>query len=228
MQHLLLLHGALGSKDQFADLVSGLNKHFTVHTLNFSGHGGAPMPEKFSMEIFANDVLKYLDENKISKINIFGYSMGGYVALYLAKHSPEKIEKIFTLGTKFHWSPEIAAKETKMMDADKIAEKFPAFADTVSKRHAPVNWKIIMNKTAEMMRGLGNKNLLTLADYESIEHILQIGVGDKDTMVTLEETIEVYRKLKNASFIVLPNTQHPIEKIDINRLTFELMNFFKQ
>lgn len=227
MQHLLLLHGAIGAKDQFADLASGLNKDFIVHTLNFSGHGGEPMPEKFSIQTFADDVLKYLKEHKISKVNIFGYSMGGYVALYLAKHYPGKIEKIFTLGTKFHWSSEIAAKETKMMDPDKIEEKFPAFADTVSKRHAPSDWKTILNKTAEMMTALGNKNVLTLPDYESIEHHVQIGIGDKDTMVTLEETIDVYRKLKNANFIVLPNTYHPIEKVNVNQLISESISFFK-
>jgi pimeloyl-ACP methyl ester carboxylesterase len=226
MQHLLLLHGALGSKDQFANLASGLNEHYIVHLLNFSGHGGVPMPEKFSIEIFANDVLKYLEENKISKINIFGYSMGGYVALYLAKHYPEKIEKIFTLGTKFHWSPEIAAKETKMLDAGKITEKIPAFAEALSKRHGPLNWKLVLNKTAEMMNELGNKNILSLPDYKGIENTVQIGIGDNDTMVTLEETLDAYRKLKTAFFIVMPNTQHPIEKVNPERLKMEIRLFF--
>lgn len=227
MQHLLLLHGAIGAKDQLAELASGLNKHFIIHTLNFSGHGGESMPETFSIKTFADDVLKYLEENKISKASIFGYSMGGYVALYLAKHHPGKIEKVFTLGTKFHWSPEIAAKETKMLDAGKIGEKIPAFASTLSKRHAPADWKTVLNKTAEMMTALGNKNVLTLPDYESIEHNVMIGIGDKDTMVTLEETIDVYRKLKNASLIVMPDTQHPIEKADVNRLISESIIFFK-
>src|SRR4029077_13449669 len=101
MQHLLVLHGAIGAKDQLQPLAEKLRSHYIVHTLNFSGHGGETIPATFSIEGFANDVLHYLKQNNIDKINIFGYSMGGYVALYLAKHYPEKVNKAATLATKF-------------------------------------------------------------------------------------------------------------------------------
>jgi esterase/lipase len=226
MQHILLLHGAIGAKDQLQTLAKQLEEQFIVHTLNFRGHGGETMPDAFSIETFAQDVLNFLERKKIEKISIFGYSMGGYVALYLAKHHPKKVEKIFTLATKFLWSPDIAIKETKMLNAEKIAEKIPAFAKTLEERHAPNNWKALLSMTAEMMTALGNKNLLQLNDYENIGHRVMIGIGDKDTMVTLEETIEVYRKLKNGTLIVFPDTQHPIEKVDIERLKNEIISFF--
>ena len=226
MQHLLLLHGAIGAKDQLQPLAEKLKDTFKVHTLSFSGHGGEAMPETFSIEAFAADVLTYLQKNNIGKASLFGYSMGGYVALYLAKHHPAKVEKIFTLATKFLWTPEIAAKETKMLDAEKIAGKIPAFANALEQRHAPNDWKAVLQKTAAMMTELGHNNPLQLSDYEQIEQPVLIGIGDKDTMVTLEETIDVYRKLKNANFIVLPNTQHPIEKVDVERLAREVELFF--
>ena len=119
MKHILLLHGALGSLEQFDKLQTQLSANFIVHTLNFSGHGGQPIPKKgFSIELFANDVLNYLDEKKIPSINIFGYSMGGYVALHLAVHHPERIKSIFTLATKFEWSEESTAREVKMLNAE--------------------------------------------------------------------------------------------------------------
>src|SRR6218665_691823 len=167
MQHMLLLHGAIGAKDQLLPLAEKLSGPFTVHTLSFSGHGGEAMPDAFSMQLFANDVLNYLEKNNIPKISIFGYSMGGYVALYLAKHHPEKVEKIFTLATKFLWTPEIAAKEIKMLDAEKIAEKIPAFAQILEKRHTPNNWKVVLQKTAAMMMEMGASNPLQLSDFEN-------------------------------------------------------------
>ncbi len=226
MQHILLLHGAIGAKDQLQPLAEKLKTDFTVHTISFSGHGGEAMPDIFSMEIFAQDVLNYLQKNNLESISVFGYSMGGYVALYLAKHHPEKIKKVFTLATKFLWTPEIAAKELKMLDAEKIAAKIPAFAAMLEKRHQPNDWKMVLNKTAEMMTELGNHNPLQLGDYENIGQAIMISIGDKDTMVTLEETIDVYRQLKNANFMVLPETQHPIEKVDVERLAGELKLFF--
>ncbi|MGZ4055265.1 MAG: alpha/beta fold hydrolase [Bacteroidia bacterium] len=226
MKHLLLLHGAVGAKDQLSTLKVNLATNFIVHTMNFSGHGGTTMPEKFSIETFANDVLDYIKENDIQKINIFGYSMGGYAAMFLAKHHPEKVNKIFTLATKFLWSPEIAEKEIKMLDAKKIEEKIPAFAKALSNRHLPNDWKTVLQKTSDMMIDLGKNNPLNLSDYAAIEQPVLVGVGDKDAMVTLEETIDVYRKLKNANLIVLPDTQHPIEKVNVKRLSNEINLFF--
>lgn len=226
MQHLLLLHGAIGAKDQLEELANQLKEKYIVHTLNFSGHGGESISNEFSIEQFSKDVLNYLSKNKIDTINIFGYSMGGYVALYLAKFHQQKVNKVFTLATKFLWTPEIAQREIKMLDANKIEEKIPAFAKQLEKRHSPADWKWLLQKTAEMMIALGNNNPLSLNDYKTITQSVQIGIGDKDTMVSLEETIDVYRHLPNARFIVFPNTQHPIEKVDLNRLKNEIQLFF--
>ena len=226
MQHILLLHGAIGAKEQLMPLADKLKSSYIVHTLNFSGHGGKPMPTHFSIEVFANDVLNYLDKNKIDKINIFGYSMGGYVAMYLAKNQPTRINKIMTLATKFDWTEEIAEKEIKMLNPEKIKERLPEFAKMLEERNKPNDWILALKSTAEMMISLGKNNTLQLSDYETIEHQTLISIGDKDSMVTLEETIAVYRQLKNANFVILPNTQHPIEKVELERLSKEIELFF--
>ena len=226
MKSILLLHGAIGSKDQLIPLTEQLKSNFDVHTINFSGHGGAAMPEIFSIKIFANDVLNYLKQNNIEKINIFGYSMGGYVALYLAKHYPDKVEKVFTLATKFEWTPEISQKEIKMLDAGKIAEKIPAFAQTLQKRHQPNDWKALLKKTADMMITLGNTNIMKLPDFASITIPVIISVGENDNMVTLAETKNVCQNLKNGHLIVFQNTFHPIERVDVGKLSDELKLFF--
>ncbi len=227
MQKLLLLHGAIGAKDQLIPLAEALKNDYEVHSINFTGHGGEHMPNSFSIELFSNDVLTYLEKNNIQKINIFGYSMGGYVALYLAKYYPNKVEKIFTLATKFEWNPDISQKEIRMLDANKIEEKIPAFAQVLEKRHQPNNWKVLLKKTADMMVALGNKNCLTLQDLTSITIPTKIGVGDNDNMVTLGETKEVAQNLKNSELLILQDTLHPIEKVDLKDLSDEIKTFFK-
>jgi esterase/lipase len=225
-QNLILLHGAIGAKDQLQPLANILSDKFDVHTINFSGHGGEPMPDKFSIDLFAEDVFNYLHQNKIDRINIFGYSMGGYVGCYLAKHYPEKVNKLFTFATKFLWTPEIAKKEILFLDVNKITEKLPAFAKALEQRHSPNDWKIVFQKTADMLVQMGNSCVLSLSDFETLTTPVMIGIGDKDTMVTLEETISVYRKIKDAQLLVMPQTQHPIEKISFERLANEINSFF--
>lgn len=225
MTHLLLLHGALGDKSQLGPLAGSLKDDFKVHTLNFAGHGGATMPLSFTIDGFANDVLTYMDQNEITSAHLFGYSMGGYVALHLAKNHPERVGKIFTLGTKLQWSPEIAQRETRMLDADKIGEKVPAFAAQLANRHKPNDWKEVLKKTAQMMITLGD-SVLDPAFYESIDADVRLAVGDRDTMTSLEETAAAFGKIPGASLLVLPQTPHPIEKVDVSRLKYELIGFF--
>ncbi|RZJ29760.1 MAG: alpha/beta hydrolase, partial [Flavobacterium sp.] len=198
----------------------------SVHLHDFPGHGlGEKKP--FTMDDLVSSLKEEISNLGSGPVNIFGYSMGGFVALYLCRNNPERIGKIFTFATKFEWTPDIAWRETKMLDAEKIEEKIPAFAKQLELRHAPSDWKSVLQKTADMMIGLGNSNPLQLADFASIVHQVRISIGDKDTMVSLDETVAVYRELKNASLLVMPDTQHPIERVDADRLSSEIKEFFK-
>src|SRR5262245_9692322 len=123
MQHIILLHGAIGAKDQLAPLVNELSSDFRVHYFSFTGHGGEPMPEEdFSIELFAKQLLNYLDTSKLEQAHLFGYSMGGYVAMYFARQYPERVIRLITLATKFEWNESIAAREVKMLDPMKLEE----------------------------------------------------------------------------------------------------------
>lgn len=226
MHTILLLHGAIGATDQLSQLQEELTDSFSIITLNFSGHGGSPYAaEAFSIKHFATEVIAFLDNKGIKSIHIFGYSMGGYVAMYLAKHHRERINKIMTLATKFKWDETIAATETKMLNADKIENKLPDFAAALQKRHAPNNWKTVLEKTAAMLVEMGKNNPLKPVDYPVIQQPVLLMLGDRDKMVTLEETVEVYKHLPKAQLSVLPNTAHPIEMVNQAMLAHEIRSF---
>ncbi len=108
---LLLLHGALGSKKQFSNLKPLLEEKFELFQLDFDGHGDGKDTKHFSIELFTENLRAFLFENELKAINIFGYSMGGYVALNLAIKHPELVNKIVTLGTKFDWNLEFLKKK---------------------------------------------------------------------------------------------------------------------
>jgi len=227
MQHLILLHGAIGAKDQLYPLTIPLKHHYTIHTLNFSGHGGNSIPDdRFSIELFAKDVLRYMQQQNIENLSIFGYSMGGYVAMWLAKNYPEKINKLITLATKFYWDEIIATKEIKMLNAEAIEQKIPAFANQLKQRHAPNDWKLVMQKAAEMLMNLGVNNTLKTEEYSSVAPCLLL-LGDCDKMVTLDETVAVYKQLPNAQLGVLPNTPHPIEQVNVDMLFYMMQRFLQ-
>lgn len=226
MQHILLLHGALGSADTLSPLKQELEGKYKIHTFDFSGHGErAALDEPYSMRLFAGDIAVFLEKETIAQTHIFGYSMGGYAALYFALQHPERVSSIFTLATKFAWSPETAVKETKMLDPIKVEEKVPAFAQLLAQRHAPQDWKTVMRKTADMMLHLGNAPVLTPDNLPMLQVPVRVSVGDRDNMVSVEETVWAYQHLPNASLMVLPATRHPLETIPTAKLAAELESF---
>ena len=227
MYPVLLLHGALGSKTQLDSLKAKLlASGFKVYSLNFSGHSGEPFAKTFGIEAFAEDVFNFIEEREINKVNIFGYSMGGYVAAWLALKHPERVNKIVTLGTKFDWDPVSAEKEIKKVNPEKIQEKVPAFARILEGRHAPNDWKDLLNKTGTMMKSLGDSPLLTKNILEKISHDILILLGDHDDMADAAYSKEVASFLPEGEFKVLENTHHPIERTDLDLLSKILENKF--
>ncbi|OWY20253.1 alpha/beta hydrolase [Sphingobacteriales bacterium UPWRP_1] len=225
---VILLHGALGSAEQMQPLANLLSAQYQVFTLNFEGHGGAPLTgEQFAIPGFANQVHEFIAAQCLEKVNIFGYSMGGYVGLYLAKQYPEKVAKVATFATKFRWNPGSAAKEAEMLDAGKIEEKVPQFARKLQQVHGE-QWKQVLELTAAMILNLGAQPDLPIEEIANITVPVLLGLGDSDNMVSLEETGSAYRVLPAGQLMVFPNTPHPFEKVNIQRLATALTDFFGQ
>jgi len=216
-QQILLLHGALGSKNQFTPLIKMLDKNFEVHSLDFSGHGEKEITTSFSMSLFMEDVKSYVKEKDLDKVSIFGYSMGGYVALKLAASGESFIHQIYTLGTKFDWSKASTAMEMKKLNPEKIAEKVPHFANSLEQEHGK-NWKEMVKQTAKMMQRLSEKEQLTEADLNKINTPVKILLGDHDEMVSKKETLWAVEHLENATFIQLENCYHPLQKVPMEQL----------
>ncbi|OKL40888.1 alpha/beta fold hydrolase [Pontibacter flavimaris] len=229
MENLLLLHGALGAATMLQPLKQALQHTYRVHTLDFSGHGGKPLPrEPFTMQLFVQDILDFLEQQQLESTHVFGYSMGGYAALSLALHHPQRIRSIYTLATKFAWSVEAAERETKLLNPERVEEKVPAFAAALAQRHAPQDWKQVMQQTAGMMRQLGQSPILTPDTLPQLQLPVQVAVGDRDNMVTVEETLWAYRLLPNARLQVLPNTRHPLETLPLQDLSQHIGQFISQ
>lgn len=94
---LLLLHGFMGSSNDFIEIIPQLSKNFSCLTVDLPGHGKTRViggDEYYNMPNTATALINLLDNLKIKKCYLFGYSMGGRLALYLAINFPTRFEKI--------------------------------------------------------------------------------------------------------------------------------------
>jgi pimeloyl-ACP methyl ester carboxylesterase len=225
-QKLLILHGAAGSKKRFDSIAKALESKFDVYRMNFSGHGGESMPnEPFSIELFSRDVIKFMNSHELRQVNIFGFSMGGFVGLYLAAHHPERVLKVVTLGTKFNWNKETVRQQVRLLDPATIKEKLPAYAEELKLLHEPNDWEEVIKKTTEMLTDMGRKNPLSEDDLTKLEIPVLIGMGDRDNLVIIEESVYSYRLLKKGQLFIIPDTPHPIHNVNIDSLSREIERF---
>ena len=73
MKPLLLLHGAMGSQDQFDNLVPLLSPYFDLYRFNFSGHGGRPASASFGITTFTEEVIRFMNDHHLRETDIFGF-----------------------------------------------------------------------------------------------------------------------------------------------------------
>ena len=226
---ILFLHGAVASKSQFDELLSMLPINMKADAINFSGHGGKlPALTGYTFQTFANDILEYADANKLDKLNLFGYSMGGYAALYFAKLYPERVNRIFTLNVKFNWDMKSTEKEIAMLNAENMLLKVPGFANNLMMQHGINMWKQVVQQTGDMMQQLASTVMLSDADFKLINCPVLLSVGDRDNTASLEQTLSVYKKLPDAALWVIPKTGHVFEQVDREALRQQLLRFFSE
>lgn len=225
--NLLLLHGALGAAKQMIPLKELLMETYQVHTYDFPGHGGKDFAEHaLTIPILAEHLLDHLKEFHLIGSHVFGYSMGGYAALWLEAQKPGIFSSIMTFGTKFNWTTDIAVKESKLISPEFLELKAANYVSTLIARHFPYDWKRLCTETAHLMQHLA-KHPMTNDELGQIGCPVQISVGDRDNMVTLEESAHTYTALSTASLLVMPNTPHLFEKVPLTHLAQEIKRFIK-
>lgn len=226
---LILLHGALGAADQMLPLKSLLGTGFSqILAPDLVGHGfSAADFQPFSIGRFAEALSAFLEKNGIGEADFFGYSMGGYVALELARARPKMVRRVATLGTKFDWTPESAAQTAATLDPEKWLAKAPTFVEILQKRHSPENWLAVVDRTKKMMAQLGAGQALTTEHLASIHCPVLVTVGSLDTTVSEAESKMAAERLRFGQFLPVLGAKHPFEQVDLAQLAVLLTDFFQ-
>lgn len=96
---LLFLHGLGSSSEDWEYQVPYFAKKFKVITIDFRGFGKSDKPDSgYSIPEFAQDVIDFLNLQKIEQVTLVGVSMGGMVALECAAEFPNRIKSIVAVN----------------------------------------------------------------------------------------------------------------------------------
>ncbi len=99
---LLVLPGAYMTVELMGDLVPALAQHRRVIAVEFQGHGHtADIDRPFSYEAFADDTAALLKHLGIDRADVYGYSLGGGVALQLGLRHPDRVRKLVIASASY-------------------------------------------------------------------------------------------------------------------------------
>ena len=94
---LIILHGLLGSLDNWQGIAKQLGEHFQVFIIDQRNHGRSPHSAEFSYQILVDDVLEFMQQQGIAQAHFIGHSMGGKAAMHLALEHPDKVAKLIVV-----------------------------------------------------------------------------------------------------------------------------------
>ena len=97
----LCLHGFTGSAASWTFLKAYLDNTRLIQ-VSLLGHGRTDSPEsvrRYAMSQQLADLAEILNQLKLHKVNILGYSMGGRIALSFAARYPDRVNKLILEST---------------------------------------------------------------------------------------------------------------------------------
>jgi len=206
---LLLLHGGLFNIDlQFGEVLPGLAQGRQVIAADFQAHGRTgDIDRPLTTADLASDVVGMLQHLGIAKVDVFGFSVGGAVALYLAIKHPDLVRRAIVSSVAFH--PDGDRQENTEavgeMTVDMIAGT-PMEQDYLAKSPNPDKLQDLLNKLGTYDQGSAG---WSEDDIRAIAAPTLITVGDCDA-VKLEHAVR-FLQLRggdvNGDFVGVPTSQ---------------------
>lgn len=203
---VILLHGGLGSSDDWGFETPLLAKTHEVIVVDSRGHGRSTMSSQpLSYELMGSDVLALMDYLNITRASIVGWSDGGNVGLLLAIHHPDRIDKLFAFGANYSVSLYPSKPLDPVMAA--LGARYVARAEADYRRLSPTP-----NGFPALLAALkpmdATEPEIKPAELATIKAPTVIADGQYEQFITRKETVTLAHLIPGARLVIIPDVSH--------------------
>ena len=96
-QNMVILHGLLGSGDNWKSIANQLTQTHNVYCLDLPNHGLSDSLQDFNYPILADKIAQFIRHYQLEGCVLLGHSMGGKVAMQLAHNHCALISKLIVV-----------------------------------------------------------------------------------------------------------------------------------
>ena len=208
---IILLHGGLGSRNDFLPLAKLLAADFRLVAIDSRGHGRSTLGSlSLTYHQLEQDAAAVLSQLGLGDAGIIGHSDGGIVALRLAASGT--IEPRFVVAVGAHWNMAADDPTREIYHGITVDDWRDMFSEQVKNYEAEnpaPDFARLFNATKAMWLGNGD-NAYPGASVQSIVSPLLVVRGDEDFLVSRSQAFELVEQVKGARLLNLPFATHTV------------------
>jgi pimeloyl-ACP methyl ester carboxylesterase len=210
---VVLVHGLGSRAEDWTNLMPQLKQAgFHVYAIDLLGYGQSARPANaaYSIPEEAQYVEAFLTQRGLQKVNLLGWSMGGWVAMRVALDVPERIERLALCNAAgIRFQPEFTPEDLEPTTIPAVQRlyrllmpqpaRMPDFlARDMIRRFKQLNWVVdrsarSMFTGADLLDGkLGELKMPTLIVWGKQDHLIPLATGIAMHQQIPHSVLEIY------------------------------------
>jgi pimeloyl-ACP methyl ester carboxylesterase len=211
---LVLLHGGLNDLRVWYDLgyIESLKNDYRLILIDLRGYGASDKPHDsraYEMKLLVDDIVAVLDDLKVGKAHLLGYSLSGRICFGAAKYAPERFHSFIIGGAHAGMLDQNEHKD----DVELLKKGADALIAAIEKdlgsqlpperraRLAAIDFEAVVALFSASHWRLSFEDVLP-----AMTMLCLIFVGEADSLHSGAK--ECAKNLPNATFISFPNLGH--------------------
>lgn len=226
---VLFVHLAATLENWDPRLVDQIGAHHRVIAFDNKGVGGSSGRVPTSIKGMADQALNFIDAMGLTRIKLFSFSLGGFIAQEVVEQRPELVEKLVLTGTGGRGGAGISqvvgvtfADIARALIARTDPKRYlffnhdaaggaaaQEFLDSINARtldkDQPMNTLGFLTQLAAIYRW-GKQPKAQLASFITMPTL--IANGDVDRMVPTENSYELHHRIPGSELVIYENSGH--------------------
>lgn len=222
-QPLIIMHGLFGTSDNWNTLAKKYAEKFNTITIDLRNHGQSPHSDEWTYKVMSEDVVELINDLGYSSAHVMGHSMGGKVAMFMAKYHPTIIDKLIVSDIAPRYYPPhhqefLAALKgldlentTTRKDAEIYMESMIQDAGirqfllkSLYWKDEKLAWRFNLNVIDEKIESIGEE---LINDFQFENETLFVR-GSKSNYITNEDMESIITIFKNCRFETVEGAGH--------------------
>ncbi|GLK50000.1 alpha/beta hydrolase [Brevundimonas intermedia] len=209
-------------------ILDGLATNRTVFALDYRGVGASGGQAPLTVAEMAADMLAAVSALGLTRIDLMGFSLGGFVALDMLRQAPDLVRKVVLTGTGPAGGKginKVGAVSTPLIIKGMLTLKDPktylfftssqtgrsaakAFLERLKERRSDKDKPITIAAFRRQLKAIEAWGNLPAQDLAAIRQPVLVANGDQDIMVPSGNSIELAHRLPNAELVLYPDAGH--------------------